>query len=90
MKFAYQFVGGPLNNVTFTNPNDAWAFSEGKTEDLTAMRNAGMLVHRVELDNQPKFHGYLGPMWNGTHEIKGAEYAILRYETQEVYNALSI
>ena len=90
MKFAYQFVGGPMNNVTFTNPNDAWAFSDGKSEDLTALRKAGRLVHRAELDNQPTFNGYIGPMWNGTREIKGTEYAILRYETQEVYNALSI
>lgn len=89
MKFAYEFVGGPLNNVIFTNPNDAWAFSKGKTEDLTALRKTGALVHRAELDNQPKFHGYLGPMWGSTRQIDGKEYAIMRYETQEVYNELS-
>ena len=88
MKFAYEFCGGPLNNVTFTNPNDAWAFSNGKSEDLTALRKAGRLVHRAELDNQPTFHGYLGPMWGSTRQIDGEEYAVMRYETQEVYNAL--
>lgn len=90
MKFAYEFIGGPLNNVTFTNANDAWAFSDGKTEDLTALRNAGRLVHRAELDNQPKFHGYLGPMYGSTRQIDGEEYTVMRYETQEVYNELSV
>ena len=87
MKFVYQFVGGPLNGVTFHNPNDAWAFSNGKSEDLSEIRKAGGCVHRAELDNQPTFHGYLGPMWDGTRN--NGEYAVLRYETQEVYVMLS-
>lgn len=89
MKFAYEFVGGPLNNVTFTNHNDAIAFSNGNSGDLSAIRNAGGHVRRVELDNQPTYDGYLGPMWDGTRTIDGTQYAILRYETQEVYDMLS-
>lgn len=43
-------------------------------------RAKGLCVPRVELDNQPKVDGYLGPMWDGDK---------LRYETKEVYDALS-
>lgn len=52
----------------------------GYTEDLSKRRAEGDLVHRAELDNQPKFYGFLGPMWDGGK---------LRYETQQVYDALS-
>lgn len=48
--------------------------------DRSDERNMGVLVHREELDNLPKFEGFLGPMWDGNR---------VRYETQEVYNALS-
>ena len=89
MKFAYQFVGGPLNGVTFTNRNDAIAYSNGNSGDLSAIRNAGFLVRRVELDNQPTYNDYLGPMWDGMRTINGTEYAIIRYESQEVYDMLS-
>lgn len=89
MKYAYSFFGGPLNGVTFTNHNDAIAFANGKSEDLSEIRKAGGCVHRPELDNQPTYDGYLGPMWDGTRMIDGEEYAIMRYETQEVYDMLS-
>ena len=52
----------------------------GVTEDLTEFREQGACVHRAELDNQPTYKGWLGPMWDGGH---------LRYETQEVYDVLS-
>ena len=51
------------------------------TDDLSLQRGRGELVHRKELDNQPIFEGYLSPMWDGDR---------LRYETQEVYNMMSI
>lgn len=88
MKFLYQFVGGPLNNATMDSV-DAELFCDGHSEDLSEVRKAGGCVHREELDNQPTFTGYLGPMWNGCQIIDGHEVAILRYETQEVYDALS-
>lgn len=53
----------------------------GRTADWTAERMAGMLVHRAELDNQPKVKGYAGPMWDGDR---------LRYESSEVYRMMSI
>ena len=64
MKYSYEFYGGPLNMAKF-DKLDAELFCDGVTEDLSAIRNAGGLVHRAELDNQPTFHGYLGPMWDG-------------------------
>lgn len=76
------FVGGVLSGAEFKDVNDVKAVPcVGRTEDLTESRNKGELVQRAELDNQPIFKGYLEPMWNGDG---------LRYETQEVYNAMSI
>ena len=72
MKFYYQFIGGSLNDVTFTNPIDAWAFSDGNSGDLSGIRKRGGLVRRAELDNQPTFNGYLGPMWDGKR-VKGTD-----------------
>lgn len=89
MKKVFQFVGGPLNGVTLTNYYDAVAISNGNSGDLSHIRNAGGHVRRVELDNQPTFDGYLGPMWDGTRTIDGETVAVLRYETQEVYDMLS-
>ena len=87
MKYMYEFVGGPLNGAIMDSI-DAELFSDGHSEDLTAIRNAGGCVHRAELDNQPTFNGYLGPMWGGTRIYNGEECAIMRYETQKVYNEL--
>ena len=52
----------------------------GFTEDFTSLRKQGICCHRKELDNQPIYDGFLGPMWDGGR---------LRYETQEVYDILS-
>ncbi len=74
------FVGGRLNGKRMTLEEvirDHW--NGQKTEDLSAIRNAGGCVHRAELDNQPMVDGYLSPMWDGGK---------LRYETQEVYDMM--
>lgn len=73
------FVGGKLNGMKFKDVKEVLNILEcvGYTEDLTEVRKMGDLVHREELDNQPIFKGYLGPMWDGDG---------LRYETQEVYD----
>ena len=44
------------------------------------IRDNGTMVQRIELHNQPKFAGLCGPMWDGDK---------VRYETWEVYDALS-
>lgn len=53
----------------------------GYETDLSELRAQGRCVHRAELDNKPKYEGFLGPMWDGGD---------FRYETQEVYDLLSM
>lgn len=53
----------------------------GHESDLSELRERGYCVHRAELDNRPKYKGFLGPMWDGGD---------FRYETQEVYDMLSM
>lgn len=43
--------------------------------------------NREELQGQPMFNSLLGPMYNGKNK-KGE--IIIRYETQKVYNELSV
>ena len=49
----------------------------GYSENYTMERMHGLVVPREELDEQPQFEGFLGPMWDGDK---------LRYETQSVYD----
>ena len=86
MKYVCQFVGGSMNGKI--SLEKAEKLTTRRSEDLSALRNMGCLVRRAELDNKPVFNGYLGPMWDGTRE-NGAV-AVLRYETQEVYDTLSM
>lgn len=78
MAMMAKVCGGALEGTY--NVDDLWKFADGKSMDFTEYRNAGACVPRAELDNQPTLPGYLGPMWDGDG---------LRYETQELYNALS-
>lgn len=52
----------------------------GYTEDLSEVRARGACVHRAELDNQPEYKGWLGPMWDGGR---------IRYENQKAYDIFS-
>lgn len=77
-----RFFGGILNGAEFKDVNDVHIIScIGYTKDLSEIRKQGGFVCREELDNQPIFKGYLEPMWDGDG---------LRYETQEIYNIMSI
>jgi len=87
-KRVMRFFGGKYDRKEV----DTWAFVEegGKwrfedypfvSDDCTETRKRGGMCHREELDLMPMVDGYVGPMWNGDG---------LRYETQEVYNALSM
>ena len=88
MKYICQFVGGNLNGTMAYD--EACRCCNGRSEDLSEVRKVNRYaVHRPELDNQPTFDGYLGPMWDGTRNINGVETAVLRYETPEVYDMLS-
>ncbi len=106
MVYKYKFCGGELNGQLI-DEELARKMAQGFTPDNATLRASGALVCRKELDNQPKFEGYLGPMWDGTRYIVNGKikskyelteeqksslkeaYAVLRYETQEVYNAMS-
>ena len=81
------FVGGERHG--YMDYATACKICDGRSEDLTEIRNRGGCVHRPELDNQPEFDGYLGPMWDGSTFLNGIKYDVLRYETQEVYDMLS-
>lgn len=83
MTSAY-FVGGPLNNQSFDDVNDVLDIYEcsGYSWDMSKERAEGRIVHRPELDNQPQFLDYLGPMWDDSKKC-------FRYESQAVYDALS-
>ena len=84
IEFMYQFFGGKYNGKTMTR-TEVESISNGKTEDLTHIRQQGGTCHRKELDNQPLVNGYLSPMFS--HIGYGLVY--LRYETQDVYNTMS-
>lgn len=84
IEFMYQFFGGKYNGQTMTRI-EVESISNGKTEDLTHIRQQGGTCHREELDNQPLVDGYLSPMFS--HIDYGLIY--LRYETQDVYNTMS-
>jgi|GEM_PF-1384717 hypothetical protein len=85
IEFMYQFFGGKYNGQTMTR-EEIESISSGTTEDLTYIRQQSGTCHRKELDNQPLVDGYLSPMFS--HIDYGLVY--LRYETQEVYNMMSI
>ena len=70
-----KFVSKSYDNVLDTDYEIV-----GYTENCTEQRNKGILCHRAELDNQPIFKNFVGPMW---------DYNCLRYETEEVYRIMS-
>ena len=75
------FVGGLMNRKIIDTEeaiSNGLVKLTGYTKDWTLERERGLVSYRAELDNQPKFEGYLGPMWDGDK---------LRYETLEVYNS---
>lgn len=84
IEFMYEFIGGKYNGKTMTR-TEVENISNGRTEDLTYIRQQGAICHREELDNQPLVNGYLSPMFS--HIDYGLIY--LRYETQDVYNTMS-
>ena len=75
------FVGGRLNGKQIDIEEVKRTYGNGTfTPNYSEERAAGLCVPRQELDVQPKVDGYCGPMWDGDR---------LRYETLEVYEALS-
>lgn len=89
-KYLYQLVGGEYNG-------ELWRYAALEirgiitcySEDMSELRASGALCKRAELDNQPLIDGYYPPMYNGTKEIDGVTYHVIRYETPEVYAMMS-
>lgn len=75
------FVGGRFNGLVI-DVEDIEEISNGqRSMDWSEARKNGGVVPREELDNRPMVDGYLSPMWDG---------GMLRYETYEAYNILSM
>lgn len=84
MEYIYQVVTKNIGSGKF----------ESKVMDLTTLLASYALIGvlnnlraRQELQGQPVLKDLLGPMYNGKDE-SGKH--IIRYESQEVYNSLSI
>ena len=84
IKYLYEFVGGSLSGKILTR-EEINKIATGITENMEEQREKGVITHRKELDNQPIVKEYLGPMFE---KIDYGE-IYLRYETQEVYDAIS-
>lgn len=84
IKYLYEFVGGSLSGKILTR-EEINKIATGITENMEEQREKGVITHRKELDNQPIVKEYLGPMFE---KIDYGE-IYLRYETQEVYVAIS-
>lgn len=92
MDKVYHFVGGPQNGRTVDRYEARDLFTAcgtGLTKDMSAVRAAGTITHRKELDNEFTFDGYIGPMYDGVRWLRGRRVYVLRYETFEVYDMLS-
>ena len=76
------FVGGIYDGRYMTEWQVETQLGNGKhSADLSEARARGGCVHHAVLDNCPMVDGYLSPMWDG---------GMLRYETQEVYDMMSM
>lgn len=74
------FVGGRYHGLYMTH-EELKKVGNGKYSiRWSAFKYHNPLTDNVNLEDQPLVDGYLGPMWDGGY---------LRYETQEVYDALS-
>ena len=73
------FVGGRYHGCYMTH-EELKAAGNGKFSlRWSALSEHNPLTENLDLEDQPLVDGYIGPMWDGGR---------LRYETQEVYDAL--
>ena len=79
-----QNVEGKFTVTTFTPQN---VIAEMEVRGHVVNGCCDNLRVRKELFGQPTFSGVLGPMWDGTDDFGNA---VIRYETQEAYNILSV
>lgn len=81
--FVYQLSDGRMQQFYV---EDIMSFTHPKLEicgyvEQSYSGNLDRMIPRIELVGKPKFIGWLGPMWDG---------GSLRYETQEVYDLMSM
>ena len=74
------FVGGRWNGIEVDHNTLLKLGNGGFTERYSQAKNSNELLINLDLEDQPKVSGYVGPMLDGGQ---------LRYETQEVYDILS-
>ena len=74
----YQIVEGVSIKSEFTGANVVEAMAVRGYKFAGGLDRPGI---REELRHQPKFSGVLGPMWDGDG---------IRYESQEVYDQMSM
>lgn len=91
MKMVYEFVGGRYNGMRMPKGAVETIGNGRYSKDWSVERAYGYMVPCEELDNQPLVDGYLAPAWDGVRmdPASGETYAVLRYETQGVYDMLS-
>lgn len=82
--YKYQYVSRA--EVFIKDGDDFIAALEIRGHDWVDVNNNER--HREELREQPVFRGLLGPMYGGIDPKTGA--TIIRYETQEIYDLLSM
>lgn len=90
MEIIYKFV--KVDGEELLSLNEAI----NKYEQIKEFTNPNV---RIELQGQPIFSGFLSPMFDGFQDIDGRysyqkdycgdDFAIIRYETSEVYEILS-
>ena len=91
MKTVYEFVGGRHNGLRLPKAAVEIIGNGRYSKDWSVEREHGYTVPDEELDNQPLVDGYLAPIWDGMRmdPVSGETYAVLRYETQAVYDITS-
>ena len=73
------FVGGKYHGIYMTHEELTKKGNGEFTPRWSVMKEHNPLLINLDLEDQPLVDGYLSPMWDGGY---------LRYETQEVYDAL--
>lgn len=92
-RIVYEFTGGRYHNMRM--PLEAVkAIGNGEfTPDYSDARDSGVTGVPMEiLDKQPVVDGYCGPMYDGTRKCPyhKDQYAVLRYESYDAYELLSL
>lgn len=85
VEYLYVFYGGEQTGKILTR-EQIDKISSGVTDNIQKARNEELTANKKESNNQPIVKGYLGPIFEKIDYGK----IYLRYETQEIYNMLSV